>query len=83
MIEVFNNHFQEICKNLTSSKKIFVLGLSGGMDSMALLYLLKNFVENNKKFKIEIFPVIIDHNLRQVSSKEAYEVKKNSRRPWF
>ena len=76
MIEVFNNHFQEICKNLTSSKKTFVLGLSGGMDSMALLYLLKNFVENNKKFKIEIFPVIIDHNLRQVSSKEAYEVKK-------
>ena len=76
MIEVFNNHFQEICKNLTSSKKTFVLGLSGGMDSMALLYLLKNFVENNKKFKIEIFPVIIDHNLRQVSSKEAYQVKK-------
>ena len=76
MIEVFNNHFQEICKSLTSSKKTFVLGLSGGMDSMALLYLLKNFVEKNKKFKIEIFPVIIDHNLRQVSSKEAYEVKK-------
>ena len=48
MIEVFNNHFQEICKNLTSSKKIFVLGLSGGMDSMALLYLLKNFIENKK-----------------------------------
>ena len=76
MIEVFNNYFQEICKNLTSSKKIFVLGLSGGMDSMALLYLLKNFKENNKNFKIEVFPVIIDHNLRQVSSKEAYEVKK-------
>ena len=76
MIEVFNNHFQEICKNLTSSKKTFVLGLSGGMDSMALLYLLKNFIQNNKKFKIEIFPVIIDHNLRRVSSKEACEVKK-------
>ena len=76
MIEVFNNHFQEICKNLTSSKNTFVLGLSGGMDSFALLYLLKNFIENNKNFKIEVFPVIIDHNLRQVSSKEAYEVKK-------
>ena len=76
MIEVFNNHFQVICKNLTSSNKIFVLGLSGGMDSMALLYLLKNFIQNNEKFKIEIFPVIIDHNLRRVSSKEAHELKK-------
>ena len=76
MIECFNNHFTEICKNLTSNKKVFVLGLSGGMDSMALLYLLKNFKENMKNFKIEIFPIIIDHNLRLESNKEAQEVNK-------
>ena len=43
MIGAFNNHFKQICINLNSIKKVFVLGLSGGMDSMALLYLLKNF----------------------------------------
>ena len=80
MIECFNNHFFQICKNLKSKKKIFVLGLSGGMDSMALLYLLKNFIENNKNFSIEIFPIIIDHNLRLGSNKEAHQVKKISQR---
>ena len=75
MIENFNNHFQKICSNLNPQRKVFVLGLSGGLDSMALLYLLKNFLENNKKFEIQIFPVIIDHNLRQESSQEACKVK--------
>ena len=56
MIGAFNNHFEQICINLIPMKKIFVLGLSGGMDSMALLYLLKNFLDNNKSFEIEIFP---------------------------
>ena len=74
MIGAFNSHFKQICINSVPMKKIFVLGLSGGMDSMALLYLLKNFLINNKGFEIEIFPVIIDHNLREESSKEAYEV---------
>ncbi len=75
MIEAFNNHFQKICYNLTPKKKIFVLGLSGGIDSMALLYLLKNFLENNESIDIEIYPTIIDHNIRETSSKEAFEVQ--------
>ncbi len=75
MIESFNNHFQQICGNLISKKKIFVLGLSGGLDSMALLYLLKKFLENNKEFEIEIFPIIIDHSIRQGSSEEAFQVQ--------
>ena len=83
MIESFNNHFSQICKSLTPKKKIFLLGLSGGIDSMALLYLLKNYTENNKNFEIEIFPIIIDHNLRLESSKEAYEVKKISKKLGF
>ena len=44
MIGAFNNHFKQICINLNPIKKVFVLGLSGGMDSMALLYLLKDFL---------------------------------------
>ena len=74
MIGAFNNHFKKICIKLVPMKNIFVLGLSGGMDSMALLHLLKNFLEINKSFEVEIFPVIIDHNLREESSKEAYDV---------
>ncbi len=83
MIEDFNNHFKQICINLNPLKKVFVLGLSGGMDSMALLYLLKNFLENNKSFVTEIFPVIIDHNLRQESGKEAHQVENIAKKLGF
>ena len=83
MIETFNSHFQKICSDLVSKKKVFVLGLSGGVDSMALLFLLKNFLENKDKFDIEIFPIIIDHNLRQEASKEAYEVQNIAKKLGF
>ena len=83
MIGAFNNHFKQICINLNPIKKVFVLGLSGGMDSMALLYLLKNFSDNNKSFDTEIYPVIIDHNLRQESSKEAHEVENLAKKLGF
>ena len=64
MIGAFNNHFKQICINLNPITKVFVLGMYGGMYLMSLLYLLKNFLDNNKKFDIEIVPVIIDHNFR-------------------
>ena len=83
MIGAFNNHFKQICINLNPIKKVFVLGLSGGMDSMALLYLLKNFSDNNKSFDTEIYPIIIDHNLRQESSKEAHEVENLAKKLGF
>ena len=74
MIENFNNRFKNLCYNLKIDKRRFVLGLSGGIDSMALLNLLKNFIECNKNLKIEVFPVIIDHSLRSNSAIEANAV---------
>ncbi len=77
MISNFNNHFAKIIKS-PKIKNRFILGLSGGIDSMALLHLLRNFIDNNKKIKIDLIPIIVDHNLRCESEKEAKEVKKIS-----
>ena len=74
MIENFNNLFKDLCCNLKIGKRRFVLGLSGGIDSMALLSLVKNFLILNKNLRIKIFPVIIDHNLRSNSASEANRV---------
>ena len=75
MIENFNYNFRELCLNLKVDKRKFILGLSGGIDSMALLSLLKRFIVSNKSLKIEVFPVIIDHDLRSNSSNEAKAVQ--------
>ena len=75
MIENFNDNFRELCLNLKIDKRKFILGLSGGIDSMALLSLLKHFIVSNKNLKIEVFPVIIDHDLRSNSSNEAKAVQ--------
>ena len=51
----------------------FAVALSGGPDSLALLYLAKNFAKkNNLKFTA----VSVDHNLRVDSSKEIEWIKK-------
>ena len=42
MISNFEIYFAEILKKIKNNNYKFILGLSGGMDSMALLYLLKN-----------------------------------------
>ena len=75
MIENFNDNFRELCLNLKIDERKFILGLSGGIDSMALLSLLKRFIVSNKSLKIEVFPVIIDHDLRSNSSNEAKAVQ--------
>ena len=43
MILNFDDHFNTLIKSLNSNNK-FILGLSGGIDSMALLHLIKNFI---------------------------------------
>ena len=75
MIEHFSNNFKKICNNFIDLPNNFVLGLSGGLDSTALLYLLKNFINKNSELNIKIFPVIVDHGIRSVSTLEAIAVK--------
>lgn len=65
--------FSQIIKNIfpkTLPKRIAV-AVSGGVDSMALLVLLKNIFAKKNKIKIEIFCVSIDHKTRKNSSDDA------------
>ena len=75
MIPNFDDHFNTLLKSLNSNNT-FILGLSGGIDSMALLHLIKNFIDDNRNTPIDCIPIIIDHNLRDESEYEAKEVKK-------
>ena len=52
--------------------KHFIVGVSGGPDSMLLSYLLKKYTEINGW---SITAVIIDHKLREDSNKEALLTK--------
>ena len=77
MISNFDDHFNKLLKSLNSNNK-FVLGLSGGIDSMALLHLIKNYTINKRNIPINCIPIIIDHNLRDESEIESKKVKKIS-----
>ena len=77
MIPNFDDHFNTLIKSLNSNNK-FILGLSGGIDSMALLHLIKSFIDDNRNVPINCIPMIIDHNLRDESENESKEVKKIS-----
>ena len=54
-------------------KKSFLVAVSGGPDSLALTALAKSYSFKNK---CNIYYVLVDHNLRKNSSKEAQSVKK-------
>ena len=62
--EEFSKKFNEsyhLNNNKIHLKSSFILGVSGGPDSMALSHLFKNWSkENNKK----ILAVIVDHKIR-------------------
>ena len=82
MISNFDDHFNKLLKSLNGNNK-FILGLSGGIDSMTLLHLIKKFIDDKKNVSINCMPIIIDHNLREDSEKESKEVKKISQNLGF
>jgi tRNA(Ile)-lysidine synthase len=64
---IFKNNIKIIKKNS------FIIGVSGGADSLALTALAKAFQYEKK---IKVFYVLIDHGIRKESSKEALQVRK-------
>ncbi len=74
LYKVFSNNLA----SLNLSNKRMMVGVSGGIDSLSLLFFSQCFaLKNNAK----LYPVIIDHKLREGSTNEAkslkYKLKKN------
>ena len=69
MISKFDDHFNKLLIKINSNNK-FILGLSGGIDSMALLHLIKNFKDDKRNVSIDCMPIIIDHNLEIIKASD-------------
>jgi tRNA(Ile)-lysidine synthase len=68
--KIYQNFKKIISKNIGS--KEFAVGVSGGADSLCLSVLSKFYTS---QFKNEIFFLIVNHNLRKDSHKEALKVQ--------
>ncbi len=70
--------FSKNLETLDYSNKKIMVGVSGGSDSLSVLFFSQCYALKNKA---KLYPVIIDHKLRKESSKEAkslkYKLKKN------
>ncbi|MAK12207.1 MAG: tRNA lysidine(34) synthetase TilS [Candidatus Pelagibacter sp.] len=71
LLSTYTNFQSFLNKNLRSKK--FVVGVSGGPDSLALAYLSKLY---SSEKKINFICIVIDHGVRRASGKEAEKVKK-------
>ena len=69
------SHIYSLFKKKLNSfkKKSFLIAVSGGPDSLALTALAKSYSYENK---CKIYYVLVDHNLRKNSSREAKSVKR-------
>ena len=69
------NIYQKVKSILKKYKRnnTFVVAVSGGSDSLALVSIIKNLIQENK---YKFFFAIVDHNLRKNSAAEALSVKR-------
>ena len=72
MINDFKSLFNQ---NSTIINNDLVVGLSGGSDSIFLLFYIKH-LEKQFGFLGSVFPIIVDHGLRNESNNEALKTKK-------
>jgi len=64
--------FSKNLKSLNISKKKIMVGVSGGVDSLSILFFSQCYALEHE---VKLHPVIIDHNLRKESSIEAKNLK--------
>ena len=69
--KIYNKFKKIILKNVNN--KSFAIGVSGGADSLCLAYLSKIY---SSEFRNKIYVLIVNHNLRKESYKEALQVKR-------
>ena len=60
-------------KNIFETNPVIAVAVSGGSDSIALVFLLKKWIRKNKG---KLIALIVDHQIRENSFKEASFVKK-------
>ena len=74
-MKITQNYFNQILKNkfLFENNPKVAVAVSGGPDSMALVFLLKRWIKKNNGMLIAL---IVDHQIRTQSSLEAIKVKK-------
>ena len=72
MINEFKSLFN---RSSTLIKNNIVVGLSGGPDSIFLLYYI-NYLKEHFSFMGSVIPIIVDHSLRIESNTEALKTKK-------
>ena len=70
ILNFYEKFKHELFKNI--KVKDFALAVSGGADSLCLAYFSKIY---SQEFRIKIHVLIVDHNLRKESHKEALKVK--------
>ena len=70
--------FSDNLKSLDLKNKKIIIAVSGGVDSLALLFFAKclSLIENTK-----LYPVIVDHKIRSESTNEAKDLKKKLKTP--
>ena len=74
-MEISQKKFNKILKKnfLFEKKPTIAVAVSGGPDSMALVFLLNKWIQNNQG---KIFALIIDHGIRKESYKESKTIGK-------
>ena len=66
--QLFNSELNRIAKQYNLDQKKMAIAVSGGADSLALAFLIKEYAQ---KFNVKIIALTVNHNLRPEAKEEA------------